>query len=150
MNKKIYKELKIYFPIDDYEINTKEIMLDFVKNNRDVLTRNNRIGHFTVSAWIINEKKDKVLMIYHNIYKSWSWVGGHLDGNDNLLEVIKREIYEETSLTDIKLLVDGIYGINIIGVDQHIKNNQIITSHLHFDIVFLFEAKENSNIKINR
>ena len=29
----------------------------------------------TASAWVVNPGRTKVLMVYHNIYKSWSWLG---------------------------------------------------------------------------
>ena len=66
------------------------------------------------------------LMIYHNIYNSWAWVGGHSDGDEDLLHVIKKEIEEETGLTNVNLLKNGIYGINIVTVDNHIKKGNIV------------------------
>jgi len=143
MNKRLYNEISSYTPYDEKEANDKEVMLEYIKNNEDVLTRNNRIAHFTTSAWITNKKRDKILMIYHNIYNSWAWIGGHADGIDDLLSVVKREINEETGLTNFNLLSDGIYGINIITVDNHIKRGKQVSSHLHFDVEYLFEADEN-------
>ena len=34
-------------------------------------------------------------MVYHNIYNSWSWLGGHADGETDLLAVALREVKEE-------------------------------------------------------
>ena len=34
-------------------------------------------------------------MIYHNIYNSWAWTGGHADGNENLVEVALKEAEEQ-------------------------------------------------------
>ena len=55
--------------------------MEYLNTFNDVLTRNNKMCHFTASSWIINKDKTKVLMVYHNIYKSWSWTGGHADGD---------------------------------------------------------------------
>ena len=77
MNRHIFNELLDYKPFDEVEKTDLNTMIDFVKNNEDVLTRNNTIAHFTASAWILNKDKTKVLMIYHNIYNSWAWIGGH-------------------------------------------------------------------------
>lgn len=148
MNKLLYKQISEYKPFDEKESVDKEVMLEFIKNNEDILTRNNKIAHFTTSAWIVNKEKSKVLMIYHNIYNSWSWVGGHADGDEDLLHVIKKEIAEETGLTKIKLLVNGIYGLNIVTVDNHIKKGKVVNSHLHFDIEYLFEADEEDMVRI--
>ena len=43
-------------------------------------------------------------MIYHNIYDSWSWVGGHADQEENLIEVAMRELQEETGVQHAKLI----------------------------------------------
>ena len=94
MNNKLKEQILGYNPFDERECVDKKVMLDFINNNSDVLARENNIAHITVSAWIINKDRNKVLMIYHNIYNSWAWIGGHADGNENLLEVVKKEIYE--------------------------------------------------------
>lgn len=148
MNQRIYKEILEYEPYDENEKADKEVMLEYIKNNQDVLTRNNKIAHFTTSAWIVNKERTKVLMIYHNIYNSWAWVGGHADGDEDLLRVIKKEIEEETGLTNIKQIYNGIYGINIITVDNHIKRGKYVNSHLHFDVEYLFEADEEDIVRI--
>jgi len=148
MNKRLYNEIKSYVPYDEKEALDKEVMLEFIKNNEDVLTRNNKIAHFTTSAWIVNKEKTKVLMIYHNIYNSWAWVGGHSDGDDDLLCVIKKEIEEETGLINLKQLTNRIYGINIVTVDSHIKRGKVVNSHLHFDVEYLFEADDTEKVRI--
>lgn len=148
MNNNLYKQISEYEPYDEREKIDKEVILEFIENNEDVLTRNNKIAHFTTSAWITNKERTKILMIYHNIYNSWAWVGGHADGDDNLFHVINKEIEEETGLTNLKPLIDGIYGINIVTVENHIKKGKIVNSHLHFDIEYLFETNEKDNIRI--
>jgi ADP-ribose pyrophosphatase YjhB (NUDIX family) len=144
----LIKAIEEYNPYDLKEKVDKEVILEFINNNEDTLTRNNRIAHFTTSAWIVNKEKTKVLMIFHNIYNSWAWVGGHADGDSNLLRVIKKEIEEETGVTKLKQLHDGIYGLNIITVNSHIKKGKVVNSHLHFDIEYLFEADEKQELRI--
>lgn len=148
MNEKIYNEILNYIPFDEKEENDKKVMLEYIKNNEDVLTRNNEIVHMTVSAWIVNKDKTKILMIHHNIYNSWAWIGGHADGDDDFLNVAKKEVEEETGITELKLLTDKIYGLNIVTVDNHIKRGKQVNSHLHFDIEYLFEADENDQLRI--
>ena len=147
MNKILYEEISKYEPFDDKEKLDKEVILDYIKYNEDVLTRNNKIAHFTTSGWITNKERNKILMIHHNIYNSWAWVGGHADGDENLLRVVKKEIEEETGLTNIKPLQQGIYGLNIITVFNHIKRGAQVNSHLHFDAEFIFEASEQDYIR---
>lgn len=144
----LYNQILEYEPFDEAERSDKESMLKFIKNNPDCLTRDNKIAHFTTSAWIVNKERTKVLMIYHNIYDSWAWVGGHADGDADLFHVIKKEIAEETGLTNLKPLVEGIYGLNIVTVNNHIKRGKFISSHLHLDIEYLFEADEKDQTRI--
>lgn len=148
MNKRIYQQILDYKPFNEREALDREVMLDYISNTEDILTRENKIAHMTTSAWIVNKERTKVLMIYHNIYDSWAWVGGHADGDEDLIHVAKKEIEEETGIKNVKLLLDGIYGLNVITVDNHIKRGKVVNSHLHFDIEFLFEADENDMIRI--
>ena len=147
-NKELYELIINYVPENEQEETDKKIMLKYINEFDDVLTRQNEMFHFTTSAWIVNNNRDKVLMIYHNIFNSWAWVGGHADGNSNLLEVVKKEIFEETGISKIKLLTDEIFGLSIQFVKPHIKNNKYVSAHLHYDLQFLFEASEDSDLKI--
>ncbi len=146
--KELYNQIKNYKPVTEKEKADKEVILNFMKNNDNCLLRDNKIAHFTASGWIVNKKRDKVLMIYHNIYDSWAWVGGHADGDSDLLHVVKKEIEEETGVTKLKQLYDGIYGINIVTVEAHKKRGKQVNAHLHFDLEFLFEADENDKLTI--
>ena len=62
------EQIKKYIPYNEQEENDKELMLKYLNTFDDVLTRENKIGHFTASNWIVNKDRTKVLMIYHNIY----------------------------------------------------------------------------------
>lgn len=148
MNKKIYDLINDYQPFDEHEIEVKKAMLQFINNNEDVLTRDNKIGHFASSAWIVNKERTKVLMIYHNLYKSWAWVGGHADGDSDLLHVALKETEEETGLTNVKVLDNNLFGINISPVEEHIKRGNLVNTHLHLDVVYLLEADEEDTIRI--
>ena len=142
------QQIKNYKPYNEQEQSDKELMLKYIDTFEDVLTRENKMCHFTSSNWIINKERTKVLMIYHNIYKSWAWTGGHADGDSNLQNVALKEAEEETGLKNLKLLSDGIFGLQILTVDSHIKRGKFISSHLHLDCCFLWEADENEITQI--
>jgi 8-oxo-dGTP pyrophosphatase MutT (NUDIX family) len=144
----LIKQIKEYEPKDERERVDKEVILDFVSKNDNVLVRDNKIAHFTTSGWIVNKDKTKVLMIHHNIYNSWAWVGGHADGDPDLFHVVQKEIEEETGIKKVKLLSDGIFGLNIVTVINHIKRGKQVNAHLHFDIEYLLEADENEPLRI--
>lgn len=142
------EQIEKYVPYNEQEENDKEMILEYIDTFEDVLTRENRMCHFTASNWIINKERTKVLMIYHNIYDSWAWTGGHADGDCDLLHVALKEAEEETGLKNLRVLSDGIYGIQILTVDSHIKRGKFVPSHLHLDCCFLLEADENEMLKI--
>ncbi len=142
------EKIKQYVPYNEQEKNDKELMILYIDTFDDVLTRNNKMCHFTASNWIVNKDKTKVLMIYHNIYKSWAWTGGHADGDSDLLNVALKEAREETGLKNLKVLNNDFLGIQILTVDSHIKRGKFVSSHLHLDCCFLLEADENEVLKI--
>ena len=72
----------------------------------------------------------------------------HADGDSDLLHVVKKEIEEETGITKLNQLYDGIYGLNILTVEAHKKSRKQVNAHLHFDIEYLFEADENDKLSI--
>lgn len=146
-NQQIYDLISRYHPYDERETIDKEVILDFIKNNAKILSRNNKIAHFAVSAWITNPNHTKILMVHHNIYNSWSWVGGHADGDADFLRVIQKEISEETGLDKVKLLHDQIFGLCILTVPSHIKRGKIVNAHLHLDVEYLFEADETATTR---
>ena len=91
----LQQQIEQYIPYNEQEEKDKEVMLQLLKEGRDVFTRENGVAHFTASSWLLNKTHDKVLLIYHNIYHSWAWTGGHADGERDLLSVAKREAMEE-------------------------------------------------------
>ena len=145
--KKIKEILEKYNPINEQETCDKELMLKYLDNFEDCLTRENKMCHFTASGWVVNKEKNKVLMIYHNIYKSWAWVGGHADGEEDLLQVALREIQEETGLTKVKVLSNEPVSIEVLTVDPHYKRGKYVPSHVHLDCCFLVEADEEDSIR---
>ena len=108
------EKIENYLPYNIEEQKDKELILKYMDIFDDVLTRKNEIGHFTSSCWIVNKEKTKVLMVYHNIYDSWSWVGGHADGDDDLLHVSLKEASEEKKKKNVIPLSKDIFSSPII------------------------------------
>ena len=79
-------------------------------------------------------------MAYHNIYDSWSWLGGHADGDHDLLAVALREVREESGLTAVRPVSRSIYSVEILTVDGHEKRGAYVSSHLHLNVTYLLEA----------
>jgi len=135
------EKIENYIPYDEQEERDKEQYLNFIDKFDDVLTRNNVFGHFSVSAFIINKERTKMLVVYHIINDGWIYPGGHADGEENLLSVAVREVEEETGLK-AKVLNEEIYSIQSAPVKGHIKKGKYVSAHLHLDVVYLMEADD--------
>ncbi len=140
--------LKRYVPYNEQEKNDVKMIIDAEKIFGDILTRDNEFCHLTASAFIINKHHTKVLCIFHNIYQSWGWVGGHADGDDDMLYVAKKETKEETSLENFVVLSEMPISVEILPVKGHEKRGKYVSAHVHLNVTYLFEADEHDSIKI--
>lgn len=147
-NFKFIDDIKKYIPFNEQEEKDKEFILDFISKNDDCLDRTNKVAHLTASSWIVNKKRDKVLMVYHKIYDSWSWTGGHNDGDSDFLHVALKEAMEETGVKNIKPISEDIYSLEVLTVDGHVKRGEYLSSHLHLNLTYLLEASEEDELVI--
>lgn len=141
-------QIQNYKPYNEQEEKDKQTMLKYLNTFEDCLTRNNEFGHFTASSWAVNKERTKVLMIYHNIYQSWAWTGGHADGESDLLNVAIRELKEETGVENVKVLNPDIFSLEIICVNGHVKKEKYVSSHVHLNLTYLLEVDENEVLRM--
>lgn len=138
--------LERYIPCCEQEIHDKRMILQYARQNKDILLRTNETAHFTASPWIISPDRAHVLMIHHNIYNSWSWIGGHADGESDLLAVALREAQEETGVSKIRPLFNEIFSLEILPVQAHFKRGKYVVPHLHLNVTFLMEADNHQQL----
>lgn len=144
----LHEQLIHYTPYNPQEENDKKILLQWVESQQDIYTRNNETAHLTVSAWVVSPDRKQVLMIYHNLYNSWAWMGGHADGEQDLLKVARKEVQEESGIENLTLLSPNIFSIETLCVDGHEKKGKYVSSHLHLNVTYLFEANPKDPIRI--
>ena len=149
MRRELYNEIQAYSPKTEQEEQDKKVMLKYIETFDDILTRENEFAHMTASPWIVNEDYTKVLMIYHRIYDSWGWCGGHSDGESDQLFVALKEGAEETGLTSIRPLSEQIIAIDILPVPSHKKRGAFIGSHVHLNVTYLCVADEREELHHN-
>lgn len=144
---KTIEMIKKYTPFCEQEEKDKQFFIDCEKIEQ-ILTRENERCHLTSSVFLVNKTHDKVLCIFHNIYQSWTWVGGHADGDDDMLYVAEKETAEETSLKHFKAIFDTPFSIESLPVQSHVKRGKFVPAHVHLNVTYLFEADELEVIKI--
>ena len=150
MNMKIVEEIKKYRPCNAQEQRDQALILDFLEKNGDAFLQSNLLAHMTASSWIVNPERTKTLMVYHNLYDSWSWTGGHADGETDLLSVALREAREETGIEHVRPLSPEIFSLEVLTVDGHEKRGEYVPSHLHMNVTYLLESEESDTLHICR
>lgn len=137
-----------FIPYNEQEKVDKNIMLKYINDFDNVLTRENEYGHFTSSAFVLNKERTKILMIYHKIYDSWAWTGGHSDGDSDLLYVAMKEAKEETGIRNVIPISKDIYSLEVISVNGHEKRGKYVGTHVHLNVTYILEADENEMLHI--
>lgn len=145
---KVLNQIINYNPKCEQEEIDKEQMVWLIDTYKErAFVRSLMFGHLTASAIVVDRTRKYVLMAYHNIYNSWAWLGGHADGEYDLEKLARKEVFEETSLEDIKLIDNNYSSIEILTVDKHIKRGKFVSSHLHYNVTFLYEGDMDKPIK---
>ena len=142
------EQIRSYQPMNEQEERDKELILHCLETEKNIFTRQNRLAHMTASAWIVNPERTKVLMAYHNIYHSWSGLGGHADGETDLLKVALKEAREESGIHHVKPVSEQIYSLEVLTVDGHVKRGEYVSSHLHLNVTYLLQAEETDVLHI--
>ena len=139
----ILEDIRAFVPGCEQEERDREAMLRFLAAHEDAFLRTNLTAHRTASAWVLSRDRRRVVMVYHNLYRSWSWTGGHADGGRDLLAVAMREVTEETGLQRLELLHPGIFSLECLTVDGHEKRGQYVPSHSHMNVTYLLGAMDH-------
>ncbi|MFV0625950.1 MAG: NUDIX domain-containing protein [Alphaproteobacteria bacterium] len=146
----ILKDLENYKPFDENEESDVKSLKQFLSAFGEFgFSRECLPAHMATIVWIVNPKRTKVLMGYHNIYKVFTWFGGHADGELDLLINAKTELIEETGIENYKILNDGkAFDYSVIHVETHIKHGKRVSEHLHYSAAYLFEVSEDTVFRI--
>lgn len=140
--KKITEQIRRFCPYNEQEEKDQKFILTCLETMTDIFTRKNSVAHMTASAWVVNKEHTKVLMAYHKIYDSWAWLGGHADGEKDLLKVALKEAREESGIEHVTAVSDDIFSLEVLPVDGHVKKGEYLSSHLHLNVTYLLEADE--------
>lgn len=143
----IREQIENYVPFNEQEEKDKVQLLKWIDTGLDLWTRENGMAHWTASAWVTDQTHENILMCWHNIYHSWSWLGGHADGDHDLLHVSVKEVQEESGLQKITPISGDIFSLEILTVDGHIKKGAYISSHLHLNVTYLLEADGHEPVR---
>lgn len=143
----LLKQLEAYSPWNEQETLDRSELRRRLRSGEELYARENLSAHLTASAWVVSPDRTQVLMAYHNLYDSWAWLGGHADGDPDLLSVALREVREESGLTELRPVSESIYSLEILPVAGHEKKGIYIPSHLHLNVTYLLEADPTAPLR---
>jgi len=136
MHRKPLIDLLVAYNPTPEEKDHKQLILAFVKEHRECFERELEVGHITASSWLVSQDRKKALLMHHAKLNAWVQLGGHCDGNPDVLEVAIKEAEEESGISGIICLRPGIFDIDIHLIPENPKQKQ----HFHYDIRFLLGA----------
>lgn len=144
----LLKQIQKYRPYNEQEEKDKKVFINYLTSFDNSLDRENEYGHICSSAFVLNEKRDKILMIHHNIYNSWGWLGGHADGDSDLLHVAIKEVKEESGIVSVKPISKEIFIIDTLPVQGHTKRGEYVPAHVHLSVAYLLEGNETEKLHV--
>lgn len=112
-----------------------EAFIQFARLGLAAFERSHPSGHFTGSAWLVSADGERVLLTHHRKLGRWLQLGGHADGDVDLVRVALREAGEESGLSD--LVVEH----PIFDLDRHrIPARGEEPEHWHYDVRHVVRA----------
>lgn len=140
--------IKDYKPKSEREEKDRTHLLkmnpEFIGNTRD------KSYHFTTASIVVNHEITKILFVYHKIYNSWGWPGGHVEGDEELFTSALRELYEETGLRYVVPVLDEPISMELQTVESHKRRGEFVDAHFHINFTFGFFGREDDMLKLNK
>lgn len=141
----LLEKLDAYTGFDQAEMRMWTVLECFVQANPRCFERSLDIGHITGSAWIVDLDKTHVLLTHHRKLDRWLQLGGHADGDPDILNVAWREAREESGLAHVSPVSENIYDLDVHAIPASSKE----LAHFHYDVRFLFTADRHVPLVIS-
>lgn len=142
-------DIRAYRPFNQQEAADRTTILQRLEADPHAFDRTSP-AHVTCSIWTVDPCAAKALMVYHRIYDSWSWIGGHADGERELARVALHELEEETGIARARLVPcgpGGIFSLEVLTVNGHEKRGAYVGSHLHLNVTYLAVASPRDPLR---
>jgi hypothetical protein len=120
-------------------------MLLFVDDHpTDAHLRSLLEGHLTASALVVERDSGRVLLALHRKLDLWLQLGGHCDGDANLIGVAWREAREESGIEEL-CICPAVCDVDIHAIPARPGE----PAHLHYDTRFLVLAPRGARPRLS-
>tara|TARA_Y100000588_G_C13598922_1_gene646199 strand:- start:14 stop:571 length:558 start_codon:yes stop_codon:yes gene_type:complete len=136
--------LDAFTPTTAKETTSKAQILDLLPLRPACLYRDHLTpGHLTGSGFLFSADGQRVLLNHHKFLDKWLHFGGHADGDADILAVARREVEEESGLSDFDLAYGGILSVDVHPIPENPAKGE--AAHNHYDIIYLFKMRDGAN-----
>lgn len=141
---RLFNGIKTYNALSNQELKDKDEIILFLTIFKDILGEENKLGHLTSSALVVNEELDKALVVYHDFLNGFVLPSTHMDRRDKyLINTVMNYVNSKSSIITLPLLNSEIFSIQIKPELGHYVNGEYISSHMHYEIGYLLQARED-------
>lgn len=140
----LLNKLTRYQPTDESEITSRTRIIEFVNTQPHCFERSLSIGHITGSAWLIDESTGRILLTHHRKLNKWLQLGGHCDGDPDVLAVAMREAKEESGIEKIEPVATDIFDLDVHPIPA--RGDE--PAHDHYDIRFLLRITGDATFAV--
>ncbi len=142
---RLLQQLAAHVPLTEEEAEMRARLAEFVWAYENCFERSLLVGHVTGSAWIVDLDRTHVLLTHHRKLDKWLQLGGHADGDSDVLRVAMREACEESGLASLRPVRESI-----LDVDIHlIPARKTEPEHFHYDVRYALEADRGEALRMS-
>jgi 8-oxo-dGTP pyrophosphatase MutT (NUDIX family) len=143
--KPLLAKLRTYEAGDPDEEQSRRRIIEFVRSTPNCFDRTHLPGHITGAAWVVDHSNTHALLTLHRKLGLWLQLGGHADGDPDVLRVALREAQEESGLPAIVPITEDLFDVDVHPIPA--RGN--VPAHLHYDIRFLLQVQGNHRLSVS-
>lgn len=127
------------------ENHTCEAMISFVQAQAHCFERSLSEGHITGSCWLVDKMGTRVLLTHHKKLNRWLQLGGHADGDSDVLRVALKEAAEESGIAALEACSDSLFDIDIHPIPARGPE----PLHFHYDCRFAIRSTHSDDFIVS-
>ncbi|MBU3679127.1 MAG: NUDIX hydrolase [Candidatus Kapabacteria bacterium] len=115
---------------------------DFVRREPLCFERSTTEGHITGSAWVVDGRSTHTLLTHHRKLNKWLQLGGHADGDSDVVNVALTEAREESGIDEVSPLYPFIFDLDVHVIPARPNEPE----HLHYDVRYVVLAAHTNHV----